>query len=144
MGGRGGGGSSQKKTAIHILALPAILIQVTSKNNHSKFTISTISTNTADTLRSTVLNPKQRIDVATNSIVQSQMTENTLNSWHWFLTVCQTSCLPWFHRGTTTNRQKFGMRSWKFHNLSNYAHNLSNFCNLVAIHFYDTGRSVIP
>ncbi len=31
----------------------------------------------ADTLRSTVLNPKQRIDVATNSIVQSQMTENT-------------------------------------------------------------------
>ncbi len=46
-------------------------------SNHSQLKYHLDSVLAADTLRSTVLNPKQRIDVATNSIVQSQMTENT-------------------------------------------------------------------
>ncbi len=46
-------------------------------SNHSQLKYHLDSVLAADTLRSTVLNPKQTIDVATNSIVQSQMTENT-------------------------------------------------------------------
>ncbi len=46
-------------------------------SNHSQLKYHLDSVLAADTLRSTVLNPKQRIDVATTAIVQSQMTENT-------------------------------------------------------------------
>ena len=48
----------------------------TTLSNHSKLKYHLVSVQAADTLRSTVINPKLRIDIATNSAVQSQMTEN--------------------------------------------------------------------